>query len=130
MKLAYVRERYTYYTGKASEIVRQLAFAGIAVIWVFRTQSGDLVRVPQQLLPPAASLIVALVFDFLQYIAGSLAWGVYQKVKESQQTTEDAEFLAPRPINWPALFFFWAKVIAIAVAYALLFCFLVRQMWS
>ena len=130
MKLAYVRERYSYYTGKASEIVRQLAFAGIAVIWVFKTDRGDQVRVPQELLPAAIALVAALVFDFLQYVAGSLAWGIYQKVKESGGAKEDTEFLAPRPINWPALALFWSKVVAIAIAYALLLCFLVRRMWS
>ena len=38
MNLAFVRERYAYYSGKASDIVSQLDFAGIALVWLFKTE--------------------------------------------------------------------------------------------
>ena len=130
MNLAYVKERYSYYTGKTSDIARQLAFAGIAVIWVFKNDSGDQLRVPRELLPSAVVLIIVLALDFLQYVSGSLLWGGFMKVKESSGVKKDDEFSAPRAINWPALTFFWLKVVAIAVSYAFLLCFLFKRMWS
>jgi len=41
MKLAQARGHYEYFSGKASDISRQLGFAGIALIWVFKTQVED-----------------------------------------------------------------------------------------
>lgn len=40
---------------KSSEINRQLAFAGIAIIWVFKTDSGGRQIVPNELFLPGLS---------------------------------------------------------------------------
>src|SRR6478672_3157292 len=41
MKLSKYRETGEYFSGKASEIVRQLILAGIAIIWVFKIKVGN-----------------------------------------------------------------------------------------
>jgi len=53
---------------KSSEINRQLAFAGIAIIWVFRTDSGGRQIVPEELFLPGLLLVLSLSFDLLQYV--------------------------------------------------------------
>lgn len=55
MQLKDTRESYQFFSGKASEIVRQLGFAGIAVIWVFKVTVGDRQIVPPELLPAGIS---------------------------------------------------------------------------
>jgi hypothetical protein len=39
MKLQKARDTYYEYSGKLSDITRQLSFAGIAIVWIFR--AGD-----------------------------------------------------------------------------------------
>jgi len=104
MKLAYLRERYTYYSGEASGIVRQLAFAGIALVWLFKTEVDKQWKIPAELLPATALIVLTLILDFLQYVVGSLVWAAYNRSKERAGTNEESEFLAPRPINWPTNF--------------------------
>ncbi|HVP54783.1 MAG TPA: hypothetical protein VMU45_07290 [Candidatus Eisenbacteria bacterium] len=125
MKLSQARDNYTYFSGRASEIARQLAFAGIALIWIFKSQVGEDYRVPRALLPAAALIVLALILDFAHYGIASLCWGIFSRVKEREGVKEDAEFLAPRQINWPSILFFWTKLIAIIVAYIYILHFLI-----
>lgn len=124
MKLKDALENYYHNTGKTSEIVRQLGFAGIAIVWVFKADVAGRLTVPQDLIPAALLLVAGLTLDLLQYVAGSLIWGIYHRTKESDGTTQETEFLAPRQVNWPALFFFWSKTVVMVTAYGLILRFL------
>ena len=130
MKLAYLRERYSYYSGKASDIVRQLAFAGIALLWLFKTEVDKQWKIPVELLPAATLVVLTLLLDFLQYVVGSMVWAGYNASKERAGTTEDADFLAPRPINWLTNFFFWTKIVTTIIAYCLILRFLANRIWT
>jgi hypothetical protein len=129
MKLSDVRENYNYFSGKASDIVRQLGFAGIAVIWVFKTDIAGRPAVPTELLPAAILIVIGLALDFLHYIIGSLIWATYNGIKERAGTTAATEFLAPRPINWPTLSVFWLKILVMSAAYTVLVRFLISRLY-
>jgi hypothetical protein len=120
VKLENVREAYYFNTGKLSDIVRQLAFAGIALVWIFKADIAGRPTIPSDLMPATLLLMAGLTFDLLHYVAGSLIWGMYNRLKERAGTLETAEFAAPREINWPLLFFFWTKTAVMISAYALI----------
>lgn len=123
MKLKDTLENYYYHSGKTSEIVRQLGFAGIAIVWVFKTEVAGNPTIAPELIPAALLVVVGLTLDLLHYVAGSLIWGIYHRIKEDA-VTGDTEFLAPRQINWPVLFFFWSKILAMVAAYGFILRFL------
>lgn len=128
MKLKDVRENYYYFSQKTSDIVRQLGFAGIALVWVFKTDIGGGRQViPPELLPATRYIVIGLALDLLHYVAGTLVWAIYNGLKERAGTKEETEFLAPRPINWPSIVFFWAKTIVMIYAYVLLILFLANR---
>jgi hypothetical protein len=120
MDLEYVRDRYGYYSSKTSEIVRQLGFAGIALAWLFKVDLGGRQAVPATLRLPVALIVLSLSLDLVQYIVGAITWAAFLKHKD--QTIDDPKevFKAPSQINWGTLFFFWAKVVVMVVAYFLL----------
>jgi hypothetical protein len=124
MKLKDVRDAYYTYTGKASDILRYLGLAGIGIVWVFKSQIGDKFSLPKGLIIPTILMVVGLILDVLQYITGSIIWGAYNRHKEKQNTKENEEFLAPRKLNWPTNFLFWAKFVSITLAYCLVLSFL------
>jgi len=126
MKLHDARENYYVNTGKASDLVRQLGFAAIAIIWLFKIDEGGVTRIPPSLLVPLLLVVVALAADFLQYALASAIWGLYQRHQEKRILSEETEFRAPASINWPAIVFFWGKIVCIVVAYCYLFKFLAR----
>lgn len=118
-----VWEQRDVFSGKASEIVRQLGFAGIALVWLFRVEGqGGFDVLPPRLRFPATLVVLALALDLLQYVWGSAAWGILGRTKERRiQAGKASEpFDAPVWINYPTNFFFWGKIIAIGTAYLLM----------
>jgi hypothetical protein len=129
MQLKDLRESYYEYSRKTSDIARQLGLAGIALVWIFKTDVAGRQVIPPELIPATRFIVIGLALDLLHYVVGTLIWGVYNSLKERSGTGEDAEFSAPRPINWPTIILFWAKIIIMIYAYVLLIRFLVNRIF-
>jgi len=115
VKLSEAQEIYADHSRQASTVCRQLAFAGIAIIWIFRNvaQEPGEPLLGREFLGPGLLIVVALAADLLQYSWASAAWGIYSRQMETTGSTEDA----PRWINWPAIAFFIVKIGCVMVAY-------------
>jgi hypothetical protein len=118
LNLQSVREAYYEASGKLSDIIRQLAFAGIAVVWLFGYLPNDQ-RLDDNFVLPGVLIVSCLAFDFLQYVYRSAAWGIYGLWLE-QTGNGGGEFKAPGWINWPAIVLLCLKAASLAGAYALL----------
>ena len=137
MKLSDLRENYEYFSEKTSALVRNLGFAGIALIWAFKTTTNGKSVVPSELIMPGVLIVTGLALDLLHGVVGTAIWGIYNRVKEKDFEKraakdrnfdpEGEDFLAPSPINWPALLLFWGKIAAMLIAYALLIRFLISR---
>lgn len=123
MKLQNVLDNYYFHSGKVSDIARQLAFAAIAVIWLFKAGNGTSISLPKELLQPLRLVVVFLALDLLQYIFATVVWGIFHRIKEREGTSNSSEFKAPRSINWLALACFWSKIVVLAYAYWELFSY-------
>ncbi|MCZ6755846.1 MAG: hypothetical protein O7E49_11085 [Gemmatimonadetes bacterium] len=112
---------YEDYSRLTSANVRQLSFAALAVVWLFRPEGmpGG-VLLPRALLLAAILSICALTCDFLQYVYGTIAWGTLHRSKEKNKVSATEEFEAPHQINWPTNTFFAAKAVFVASAYVVL----------
>ena len=120
MQLGDARSAYEALSGKVSDIVRQMSLAGIALIWLFRTTPatpGRLAVINPELLRAALFVFLALTFDFLQYLVGTITWFLYFRHKEKQRVSEKHEFQAPPSLNWPTWTLFYLKCAAMLVAY-------------
>jgi len=73
------RQTFYEFSGKASDATRQLAFAAIAVIWLFKkdTPQGQL-SIPY-LFVPGILVVAALTADLLQYSVGAGIWYTYYR---------------------------------------------------
>ena len=127
MKLQKIRAAYDYYSATVSTVARQLGFAGIAIIWIFKTDQGGAYTVPPELVWPGLLLVGGLAADFLHYVAGVIMWGSYGRYMELKGVDNDQEFFAPSWMNWPGNTFFVSKLVLIALAYALLVIFLIGK---
>ena len=79
MNLQGYRETFYTYSGKASDLTRQLAFAGIAVIWLFKKEPVQGLTIPHELIFPGLLIVTCLAFDLAQYGLGSLLWYIFYK---------------------------------------------------
>jgi len=121
------RDNYYYFSGKASDLARQLGYVGMALIWIFRVENNGKVNIQESLVLSALFIVLALVCDFLHYLCGALIWGIYNRRQEKRGVSQDTEFTAPPSFNWPTLCFFWAKMVFIVIAYGIIFKFLILK---
>lgn len=140
MKLEDVRNEYYFYTGKVSDLVRQLGFAGIGIIWLFKTTAANGPTIPKDLLPAGGLILLSLAADLLQYAVGAVIWDRFNARKEdelerkaekrkAQGKTYDLEsedFTAPASVNTVTEILFWVKFVAMLLAYVLLLFYITR----
>lgn len=83
MKLSDYSKTYYEFSGKTSDIARHLAFAGIALVWIFKTGAAPATKIPQELHIPTILLALTLAFDLLQYFAGTAIWGIFNGIRSA-----------------------------------------------
>ena len=128
MKLKQYQAAYYESSGQVSSIVRQLAFAGLAVVWIFRVNTS----VGEQLDPlhivPAGAFVLSLVFDLFQYITATCVWGIRQwRIERQHYRTflkegyrPDTQYYHKGRLKWPQFGFFWLKIVTVLVGHAFL----------
>jgi hypothetical protein len=126
MNLQGYRETFYTFSGKLSDVCRQLAFAGIGVIWLFKKDSPSGLSIPRELFVPGAFVVAALAFDLLQYALGSAIWRIFYLRQEQQNVGEDVDIDHGAGWELPIWIMFCLKTICIAVAYGFLLDFFIR----
>jgi hypothetical protein len=131
--LDHYKEAKEYYTSKASEVNRSLAFAGLAIIWIFRKSNHDtsvilLDTIPDGLEFSLIMLVLALALDMLHYVVGSVIWSIFYRVKEKLVKTKkikndgiEANSILPNTIH----VFFVLKILANVLGFVSLLKFLI-----
>jgi hypothetical protein len=127
VKLQGYRETFYEFSGKLSDICRQLAFAGIGLIWLFKKDNLAGLSVPHELLLPGALIVAALTFDLLQYALGSILWRVFYRNNEKLNTSEDEELTHGTGWELPIWIMFCLKTLCMVAAYGFLLDFFVRS---
>jgi hypothetical protein len=120
------RETFYTFSGKASDLNRQLAFAGIAIIWLFKKDNLAGLSIPLELLWPGVLIVLSLGLDMLHYVVASVVWRYFYRSQEKTGVDEDKVLTHETYLEWPIYFFFSAKIIMLLAAYALL----VNYFWS
>jgi hypothetical protein len=131
MKLGDVQKEIDAYSKSASDGVRQLALAGIAVIWLFKTAKPEAAGIPfsDVLLNPLLGFVAALGLDLLQYVLSAIAWWLFFKSKDGSGVTRESEVgKAWSLINLPGTICFFAKIVAVAAAYVILILYIAQRL--
>ncbi|MGV8865585.1 MAG: hypothetical protein ACOH2S_01590 [Janthinobacterium svalbardensis] len=127
MKLKDARDTYYFFSGKTSDLVRQLGLGGIAIVWIFKRDLAGGPKIPDELVLPLSCIVIALGIDFLQYAIATILWGILSRRKELSGVG-DADFDVSPYINWPTILCFCGKTIAIVMAYCYLLSYLSRTL--
>ncbi|MCK1670409.1 hypothetical protein [Bradyrhizobium sp. 150] len=126
MKLQDYRNDFYTFSGKASDLNRQLAFAGIAIIWLFKKEPLAGLTVPHELVLPGLLIVTSLILDMLHYCVASALWRLFYRRKEKIGFSEEKEI--QHGVWWerPIWIIFGLKILCILSAYVLL----IRFLWS
>lgn len=130
MKLSEIRKAYEVISGKLSDVNRQLAFAGIGIIWIFKISNDGGTTIPNELLDPILLLVLSLGFDLMQYIFQTIIWYGYYIIKKKENSDEEREVNEPEWFNIICWALFGLKVISLITAYGLLFSYLWKQLFN
>ena len=118
MKLTEARGHYEAFSSLASGVARNAAYAGIAIVWIFKVDNNTGMSLPEEILIPAFMFIIALSFDLLHYVFAALFWGVFNRYKEYTKGIDfSGDIEAPVWINAPAIIFFWSKLVFVILGY-------------
>lgn len=128
MKLKEARDHYYFFSGKTSDLVRQLGLGGIAIVWIFKQDVSGGPKIPDELVLPLTSIVIALGIDFLQYAIATVLWGNLQWRKGRAGVGEEVGIDAHPAINWPTIFCFSVKTVAIIIGYCYLLIYLAHTL--
>lgn len=128
MKLSEAKEAFYHFTDKLSNINRQIAFAGIAIVWIFKISDGENTVICDELVVPSILLIAALGLDILQYLYQSIAWAIFYRYHEKKDPKKDPDILASPCMNYPSWLLFILKVLVVIIAYGFILSYLVNNL--
>lgn len=117
-RLSDIKEVRDYATGKASDVARNSAFAGIAVIWILTNQGGT--PISGLLLAAMALLVAGLLADFLQYAYNSTVWRDFYNQEYEKHNSDDALIDIPPELSAKTYRLFNAKIILFVVGFLFL----------
>jgi hypothetical protein len=129
----YIGEFYNF-SGKVSDITRNLAFAGIGLVWIFKNGTiKNLIQVPSQLLFPLIFFISCLCLDFCHYIFKTIALFIFYKKLENklnkgkidEDYIEKSEY--PQYIETCSWIIWVLKILCIIIAYIFIFSYVLKD---
>ena len=123
------RNDFYYFTGKASDVARQLAFAGFGIIWVFTDSDETGLHVPDKLLFAGLGFAISLTLDLIQYLLGALIWRfAYRYIEDRFRKLGDDTIYRHEPcLEQPITIIFWIKCALVLVSYALVILFILGR---
>jgi hypothetical protein len=130
VKLKDYKNEFYELSGKASDFNRQIAFAGIAIIWLFKITTSNSTIIPKELILPVKLFVLALSLDLIHYVCSSTIWGFYFLIMERRQFREEDEVTHSGLLAIPIWLLYYSKIIVVLVAYYLLFIYVQRNCFN
>jgi hypothetical protein len=130
MKLQEYRETFYSFSGKASDIGRQLSLAGVAIIWLFKIEGNFHEQaIPKGLVFPGILIILTLALDMLQYFGATIIWRSFYRAKERAHIDENEDIQHSPMLELPIFIVFCLKVTLVFLAYFFIFIYLSQTLY-
>jgi len=123
IKLKECQDAYYLFSGKASDIARQLSFAGIAIVWMFKPGNELNILIPHNLLIPLFFFTLSLFADLVHYVYSTVLWGCFHRKEEKKGEKPESEVSVPPWFNWPSITLFSLKLLSVVAGYLFVFIF-------
>lgn len=136
MTLKEIREDYVRYSTNVSELSRNLSYAGIGIVWIFKQSNAQnlttatfMNSIPDELRIPLILFVVVLILDLLQYVIQTAIWYPYyldNKKLHPMDNEEDVNLQEPEKYSIIPWAFWIFKLIIVVVAYFMMGWFLLK----
>lgn len=120
------------FSSKASDVSRQLAFAGIAVVWIYKNPDSSPTIVKPELVLPLLLWVISLGLDLIQYFFASLSWYIFFHIKQylfnNNKLKKTDDITAPYWLDFVITGFFIVKIAVNIWAYIELILFFIPKL--
>jgi hypothetical protein len=114
---------FAYHSGEASKINRQLAFTGIAIIWIFRSEAGGIQNIQYGLVMPLFCFVISLIFDVLYSLANTTHLNIVLIIASRKKLSPKKRVNYPGSKGtWIYNIIYYLKYLPMAIGY---FCLLI-----
>lgn len=117
IKIDEAKKEYLFFSSEISKLNRQLSFAGIAVIWIFRGEAGGLLNVPRGLLLPLILFVASLFVDFLYYLLAATHLNILLLKSDRKRKPPKTVDYPGRSGPWIYNILYYLKFLPLAVGY-------------
>ena len=108
--------------------MRQINFAGIAIVWIFVGKETETVPVPQHLYNACTFLVISIILDVLQYLVGTFSWHMCYLFKHKKNVADkDTDIHESEWVNVIPWLCIYAKTIVTAIGYGYILSFLMKH---
>jgi hypothetical protein len=116
MDLKELKETFYTFSGKTSDASRQLAFSGIAAIWVFAKIEESKILISKSLSFSLLLFVTSLLLDLVQY---AYAASKYDKLHRKYELKNKKNFNIPIEIKCWISCFYKLKLLSLGFGYLL-----------
>jgi hypothetical protein len=128
MKLEEYKKDSYEFSKLTSDLVRQFAFAGIAIIWIFKFDKIEHHLIPPELIIPLLFFVATLAFDLFQFLIPTIIWTIFFRYNEKKNKgVPDVNIKASGWLSFPGWFFFSLKIITLTIGYFKIVLFLISK---
>lgn len=128
MKLEEYKKDSYEFSKQTSELIRQFAFAGIAIVWIFKFEKPEQHLLPQDLITPLLFFVSTLCFDLLQYLIPTIIWTIFFRYYEKKNRGNTSkEIKASGLLSLPGWICFFGKTISLILGFYLIVTFLINK---
>ena len=115
-------------TAKLSDVSRQAAYAGLAVVWIFKTGDASRYHLARSLIWAGALFALALGFDIAQYAYASVQRWRHARHEEALRGVgyKGKDITLPKEIHYVPYALFALKVATVALGYVIVLDYLFR----
>jgi hypothetical protein len=128
MKLEQYKTESYEFSKLSSDLVRQFAFAGIAIIWIFKFDKPEKHLIPEQLFLPLLLMVITLAFDLFQYLFPTVIYTIFFLYNEKKHKGDtDIDIKASGWFTTPGWMCFTCKIICLISGYSLIVSFILDK---
>jgi len=128
MKLEKYKEESYEFSKLSSDLVRQFAFAGIAIIWIFKFDKPAEHLIPSELFCPLLFFVATLVFDLLQYLIPTIIFSIFFRYYEKKHKGKtDVDIKASGWLSVPGWICFVLKSVCLSIGFYYIIIFLISK---
>lgn len=115
-------------TAKLSDVSRQAAYAGLAVVWIFKTGDASRYHLARSLIWAGALFALTLAFDIAQYAYAAVAKWRNARREEALRGIgyKGKDIMLPKEIHYVPYALFALKVATVVLGYVIVLDYLFR----